>query len=205
LPTTIVVDNGPEFAGRPLDAWTYARQAPFHSTRQAGRTRVRRELQREVSGRVPERTLSLSAWPTPSRPLKRGGSTTTPCGRTPRWPDRRRSMLQDRRGLTGGCRLVPRRPKNPRTSHYPRSGSGGQVRTILIENLVTSSNIFRIVWQESARNHRLLCLADSVQFLLPSPVDELTTRSSHAIHFPKVAERRRWINSSCWSTTERSQ
>jgi putative transposase len=25
LPTTIVVDNGPEFAGHTLDAWAYAR------------------------------------------------------------------------------------------------------------------------------------------------------------------------------------
>jgi putative transposase len=58
LPKVIVCDNGPEFAGRTLDAWAYQRGVELlHSARQAGRTRVRRELQWDMSRRVPERTL----------------------------------------------------------------------------------------------------------------------------------------------------
>ena len=46
LPQTIVVDNGPEFAGRTLDAWAYwtGRDAALHSTGQTDRERLRREL-----------------------------------------------------------------------------------------------------------------------------------------------------------------
>jgi hypothetical protein len=54
LAQTIIVASGPEFA------------APLHSARQPDRKRVRRKLQRQVSGRLSERTL-LCAWPTQRR------------------------------------------------------------------------------------------------------------------------------------------
>jgi putative transposase len=59
LPRTIVVDNGPEFVGRTLEAWAYHAPGPtaLYPTRQADRERVHRELQWQVSGRVLERTL----------------------------------------------------------------------------------------------------------------------------------------------------
>ena len=43
-----LLDNGPEFTGRALDAWAYAqgRHAALHPSRQADRERVCRELQR---------------------------------------------------------------------------------------------------------------------------------------------------------------
>ena len=51
LPQTIVVDNGPEFAGRTLDAWAYAHGVTLRFIRpgQTDRERLRRELQRQVS------------------------------------------------------------------------------------------------------------------------------------------------------------
>lgn len=46
----IVLDKGPEFFGRTLDAWAYERGVTlrFHSPRQADRERVRRRLQRQI-------------------------------------------------------------------------------------------------------------------------------------------------------------
>jgi putative transposase len=50
LPQTIVVDNGPEFAGRTLDAWAYARGVTLRFIRPGKPIeRVRRKLQREIS------------------------------------------------------------------------------------------------------------------------------------------------------------
>jgi putative transposase len=51
LPQTIVVDNGPEFAGRTLDAWGVCarRAATLHSPGEADQKRVRGKLQREIS------------------------------------------------------------------------------------------------------------------------------------------------------------
>jgi putative transposase len=40
LPTTIVVDNGPEFAGRVLDAWAYANGLELHSAITRGNPRT---------------------------------------------------------------------------------------------------------------------------------------------------------------------
>lgn len=59
LPQRIVLDNGPEFVGRALDAWAYARgaRALFHSTGKIDRVRGHRKLQREGSRRMPERAL----------------------------------------------------------------------------------------------------------------------------------------------------
>ena len=59
LPSTSVVDNGPEFAGRTLDAWAYARGVTLRFIRPGKpiENRVRRELQREVSRRVSQRAL----------------------------------------------------------------------------------------------------------------------------------------------------
>ena len=41
LPQTIVVDNGPEFAGRTLDAWAYARNVTLRFIRPGSRSRTR--------------------------------------------------------------------------------------------------------------------------------------------------------------------
>jgi putative transposase len=41
LPQTIVVDNGPEFASRTLDAWAYARGVTLVSSGRANRSRTR--------------------------------------------------------------------------------------------------------------------------------------------------------------------
>lgn len=40
LPQTIVVDNGPEFAGRTLDAWAYARGVALRFIRPGNRSRT---------------------------------------------------------------------------------------------------------------------------------------------------------------------
>ena len=86
LPQTIVVDNGPEFAGRTLDAWAYAHgvTAALHSAGQADRERVCRKLQRQVSRRMPERALVCQPGRCEGARSKPGASTTTPCGRTAR-------------------------------------------------------------------------------------------------------------------------
>ena len=57
-PRSLVMDNGPEFAGRALDAWAYERHPTgLHPTGQADRKLFRRELQWEVPRRVPEPAL----------------------------------------------------------------------------------------------------------------------------------------------------
>ena len=49
-PKAIVLDNGPEFAGRAVEAWAYAHGVePLHSTREADRERERGEFQWQVS------------------------------------------------------------------------------------------------------------------------------------------------------------
>ena len=59
LPELIVVDNGPEFAGRALESiGLRERGAPaLHRSGQTSAERVHREFQRTVPGRVPERAL----------------------------------------------------------------------------------------------------------------------------------------------------
>jgi putative transposase len=59
LPQTIVVDNGPEFADCTLDAWAYARQVTLRFIRPGKpiENAYVEKLQRQVSRRVPERTL----------------------------------------------------------------------------------------------------------------------------------------------------
>ena len=62
LPELITVDNGPEFAGRILDAWAYAHGVHLHFI-DPGKARaecVHRELQRTASRRVPQRALFMS-------------------------------------------------------------------------------------------------------------------------------------------------
>ena len=56
LPEAIVLDNGPEFRGRALAAWSEerARAAGIHPARQAGAECLRRELQRPAARRMPE-------------------------------------------------------------------------------------------------------------------------------------------------------
>ena len=59
LPELITGDNGPEFAGRILDAWAYAHGVHLHFI-DPGKARaecVHRELQRAASRRVPQRAL----------------------------------------------------------------------------------------------------------------------------------------------------
>lgn len=58
-PQVLVSDDGPEFAGRRLDAWAYQRSVKLRFIRagQAARERVHRELQPEVSRRVPQQAL----------------------------------------------------------------------------------------------------------------------------------------------------
>jgi len=53
-PEAKVVDNGPEFAGKALDACglRVRRRVPLHRAWQVGAERLHRELQREVQGRV---------------------------------------------------------------------------------------------------------------------------------------------------------
>ena len=52
LARTIVVDNGPEFSGRVLDAWAYRRGITLgvHSARQADAECFHRELQQSLAG-----------------------------------------------------------------------------------------------------------------------------------------------------------
>jgi putative transposase len=52
VPEVLVIDNGPEFAGRALDQWAYpaGRQAPLHCAWQADPERLRGELQRQAAG-----------------------------------------------------------------------------------------------------------------------------------------------------------
>ncbi len=59
LPDLITVDNGPEFAGRVLDAWAYTHGVHLHFIEpgQARTECVHRELQRAASRRVPQRAL----------------------------------------------------------------------------------------------------------------------------------------------------
>jgi len=59
LARTIVVDNGPEFAGRVLDAWAYRPRdhAGLHSAGEADAERVYRKLQQPAPRRVLERPL----------------------------------------------------------------------------------------------------------------------------------------------------
>ena len=54
LPELITVDNGPEFAGRILDAWG---AVALHRSRQARAECLHRELQRAAARRMPQRAL----------------------------------------------------------------------------------------------------------------------------------------------------
>ena len=82
LPETIVIDNGPEFTSRALDEWAYAQSAAaLHHARAADRERLRRELQRKVSRRVPQRALVSESRTKPVQISRAGGSTTTESAR----------------------------------------------------------------------------------------------------------------------------
>jgi len=59
LPERIVMDNGPEFTSKALDAWAHAAGVKLHfiRPRQADRERLRRKFQRALPGGVPQREL----------------------------------------------------------------------------------------------------------------------------------------------------
>ena len=59
LPDLITVDNGPEFAGRVLDAWAYTHGVQLHliDPGQARTECLHRELQRASARRMPQRAL----------------------------------------------------------------------------------------------------------------------------------------------------
>ena len=68
--------------GRALDPWAYERGVTLHFIDPASRSRtLRRELQREVPGRVPERALVRDFQDAPRR-SRRGDATTTATGPT---------------------------------------------------------------------------------------------------------------------------
>jgi putative transposase len=55
-PKSITVDNGTEFASKAMDHWAYKQRSAsgLHPARTASRERLHRELQREITRRVPE-------------------------------------------------------------------------------------------------------------------------------------------------------
>jgi len=61
LPEAIVLDNGPEFRGRALAAWSEERgvRLEFNSARQARSECLHRKLQRPTARRMSERELGL--------------------------------------------------------------------------------------------------------------------------------------------------
>ena len=133
LPQTIVVDNGPEFAGRTLDAWAYARGVTLRFIR-PGKP-IENAYVESFNGKFRDECLNehwfvsladakaaIEAWRIDYNTVRPHSSLA---GRTPD---------QFARITEGARRLTPARPEgnktvNPRTSHYPRSGFWGQVTT----------------------------------------------------------------------------
>ena len=129
LPQSIVVDNGPEFAGRTLDAWAYARGLTLRFIR-PGKP-IENAYVESFNGKFRDECLNehwLSAWRMRRLLSKRGASITTPSGPTARWPIVRRSNLPRSLGvLASHGSLAPTRVLTPRSSHYPSNGIWGQV------------------------------------------------------------------------------
>jgi putative transposase len=136
LPQTVVVDNGPEFAGRTLDAWAYAHGVTLRFIR-PGKP-IENAYVQSFNGKFRDECLN-EHWFTSRRTRrsrsKPGGSTTTPSGRTARSTTRRRTPLPaSRRGLAGCRRLALTRTLNQGDSHYPCSENWGQVIGNLAQN-----------------------------------------------------------------------
>jgi putative transposase len=131
LPQTIVVDNGPEFAGRTLDAWAYRTGVTLRFIR-PGKP-IENAYVESFNGKFRDECLNehwfvnladaktaIEAWRV----------DTTPSGHTAHSTVRHPTTLpQPRRGLAGWRRLASMKIKTRRNPHYPRSGKGGQVRS----------------------------------------------------------------------------
>lgn len=130
LPETIVVDNGPEFAGRTLDAWAYAHGVTLRFIR-PGKP-IENAYVESFNGKFRDECLNehwfvsladaiatIEAWRIDYNTVRPHSALG---GRTPH------DFARHEEGLAGWRRLVPRRSKPPRTS-YPCSGSWGQVTT----------------------------------------------------------------------------
>ena len=130
LPQAIVVDNGPEFAGRTLDAWAYARGVTLRFIR-PGKP-IENAYVESFNGKFRDECLNehwfvsladakaaIEAWRVDYNTVRPHSSLD---GATPD---------QFARITEGARRLTPARPdqetktENPRTSHYPRSGFWG--------------------------------------------------------------------------------
>ena len=140
LPRRIVMDNGPEFAGRALDSWAYAHGVELRFIRpgkpienayvESFNGKFRDECLNEhwfVS--VAEAKAVIEAW-------RVDYNTVRPhaLARAANAGGLRRSRLRGPQarvwGLLGGCSgLADQRSEIRTDSHYPCSGFGGQVRT----------------------------------------------------------------------------
>ena len=139
LPQTIVVDNGPEFAGRTLDAWAYARGVTLRFIRpgkpienayvESFNGKFRDECLNEhwfvnlVDAKAADRSLADRLQHRPAAQLRSAARTPHHFAKI----------------STGARRLSPARPdeedeiENPRTSHYPCSGFWGQVSNTAVD------------------------------------------------------------------------
>ena len=111
LPHTIVMDNGPECAGRTLDAWAYAHGVALRFIR-PGKP-IENAYVESFNGKFRDECLNehwFVSLVDAKAVSKRGASTTTPCVRTARSLDvRRRSLPRSPSGLAGWCRLAMHR------------------------------------------------------------------------------------------------
>jgi putative transposase len=128
LPKIMVADNGPEFAGRTLDARAYANQVELRFIR-PGKS-IGNACIESFNGKCRDECLNehwFVSLADAKRVIEAGASITTPCAHIVRWTDARPSSFA--LASAGARRLSPARPQGTliRTdSHSPCSGNWGR-------------------------------------------------------------------------------
>jgi transposase InsO family protein len=132
LPEVIVVDNGPEFTGRTLDAWAYARRVTLRFIR-PGKP-IENAYVESFNGKFRDECLNehwFLSLVDAKTVIEGGASITTPSGRIAHSAVVRRTTLPGSlAGLAGCRRLACRKNVHPRISRCPRIGCRGQVTSI---------------------------------------------------------------------------
>ena len=95
LPERVVMDNGPEFTSKALDAWAHAAGVKLHFIRPGKPTdNAYVESSTGASGRNASTSTGSETCSTPGRRSRIGGRTTTRRGHTARCSDRHRWSIQ---------------------------------------------------------------------------------------------------------------
>jgi putative transposase len=143
LPKAIVLDNGPEFAGRALEAWAYANNVELRFIR-PGKP-IENAYVESFNGKFRDECLNehwfvsladakaiIEVWRVDYNTVRPHGSL----GQLTRRPTPQPPARTPSQGVGSARRLLWLRStsaKTRRNSHYPCSGSGGQVRIPLVD------------------------------------------------------------------------